>query len=491
MKKRGSITIIIIAVIIIAVVGAGVGIYYFTNGSCTAEAKVCPDGSTVGRNPLLGCEFDPCPDFKECSELEEAECELRDDCVSFESTLPCPDEPGIVCPTVMVFSHCADKNQSIIDLSDSVIDANNKFALDLYLKYKSKEGNLFFSPYSISSALAMTYEGAKGKTAEEMQAVLHLPESKEKIRSDFVEIYNELNKEDKSYKLTTANALWAQEDYPFEENYFNTVEEYYSGKVTNLNFKTDLENSRVTINNWVEDKTEDKIKDLIPKGILSDLTRLVLTNAIYFKANWSDQFDAEDTRDGKFTLIYGDKVDVKMMNKESNFNYGETNDLKILEMNYLGEDLSMLIILPNLNSPIVVEETLSKENIEKWKEDMKTEKVIVSLPKFKFETKYFMAKDLKEMGMPTAFTWPGANFTGMSSTGELVISEVIHQTFVEVAEYGTEAAAATAVVMEVGASPPVDQPEVFNADHPFIFIIQQKDTGNILFIGRVSDPTQE
>ena len=387
-------------------------------------------------------------------------------------------------------------NQQPVTLTNGVIEANNLFALDLYSKYHSKEGNMFFSPYSISSALAMTYEGAKGKTAEEMQAVLHLPNDKEKIRSDFVGINNELNKANKTYKLGVANALWAQKDYTFINAYLNIVDDYYGGKVTNLDFKTDTEKSRITINSWVEDKTNDKIKDLIPKGILKPDTRLVLTNAIYFKANWSSQFDGENTRDGQFKLISGTDTNVKMMHQTNYFNYGETSDLQILEMDYLGNDLSMLIILPKENNLNQVENIFNKEKLNEWKDDMQNKKVIVTLPKFKFETKYFMAKDLKEMGMPTAFKYPNADFTGISPptpespNGELYIGEVIHQTFIEVAEYGTEAAAATAVIMVSGSAAPTEEPKIFRADHPFIFIIQEKETGNILFLGRVVDPTQ-
>jgi len=376
------------------------------------------------------------------------------------------------------------------DNLQTMVKSNNAFGFDLYHKFKGERGNLFFSPYSISTALAMTYEGAKGQTAKEMQTVLHLPDDKQKIRSGFVNIYNELNKEGKSYKLTTANALWAQKDYPFINEYFKVVDEYYNGRVTNLDFKTDTENSRVTINNWIEDKTNDKIKDLIPVGMLSPMTRLVLTNAIYFRADWSDQFRAEDTRDGQFKLHSGQNVDVRMMHKTNHYNYGETNNLQILEMDYLGNDLSMLIILPKENNITQIENIFNKEKLDDWKNDMGKEKVRIALPKFKFKTKYFMTDTLKEMGMPTAFKWPGSDFTGMSPTNELYIDEVIHQTFVEVAEYGTEAAAATAVLMKAGAALQQEQPKIFNANHPFIFIIQQKDSGNILFMGRMSDPTK-
>ena len=387
-------------------------------------------------------------------------------------------------------------NQNSVVLTNGIVDANNQLAMDLYSKYKSKEENLFYSSYSISSALAMTYEGAKGKTAEEMQAVLHLPNDKEKIHSDFASIFTEINKADKSYQLTTANALWAQNDYPFREDYFKTVDDYYSGKVTNLDFKTDTENSRVTINNWVEDKTNDKIKDLIPKGILTSDTRLVLTNAIYFKANWSSQFNAENTADGQFKLGSGASTTAEMMYQINDFKYGETKDLQILEMDYLGNDLSMLIILPKENDLNSLENSISVSNLASWEKNMDTEEVRVTIPKFKFETKYFMAEDLKEMGMPTAFDGSLADFTGMwnrQRDENLYISQVIHQTFIEVAEAGTEAAAATAVIVgETSAGPgPVTKPKVFTANHPFIFIIQQKDTGNILFMGRVSNPTTQ
>lgn len=387
-------------------------------------------------------------------------------------------------------------NNLVIDLKPSVIEANNQLAMDIYKRYKSKEENLFYSSFSISSALAMTYEGAKGKTAEEMQAVLHLPSDKEKIHSNFVKIYNEINKPNKSYQLTTANALWAQRDYPFREDYFKTVDDYYNGKVTNLDFVRDTENSRVTINNWVENKTNDKIKDLIPKGILSPLTRLVLTNAIYFKANWSSQFIVDNTADGQFRLGSGTSNTVKMMYQTNDFNYGETKDLQILEMDYLGNDLSMLIILPKENNLSSLENSISVSNLANWKKDMNTEEVRVAVPKFKFETKYFMAKDLEEIGMPTAFNEDLADFTGMWNRQQdenLYISQVIHQTFIEVTEAGTEAAAATAVIMTESTSVGPGQtkePKIFTADHPFIFLIQEKDTGNILFMGRVSDPTK-
>ncbi len=388
-----------------------------------------------------------------------------------------------------------DNNLQVGEGAKDVVEANNLFSFDLYNKYKSKEGNIFFSPYSISSALAMTYEGARGKTAEEMQSLLHFPRL-DILRLDSAKIYSDLNKESKQYMLSTANALWAQKDYPFKQDYFQTVDTYYNGKVTNLDFKKDTENSRVTINNWVEDKTNDKIKDLIPKGILTPDTRLVLTNALYFKANWSRKFEADNTAEGRFKLDSGNDIYVMMMHQTDDFGYAETKNIQILEMDYIGKGLSMLIILPKENDLSSIEDSISGTQIANWKKTIKNEEVRVTVPKFKFETKYFMADDLKEMGMHLAFNPDLADFTGMwtrQNDENLYISEVIHQTFIEVGEAGTEAAAATAVIMaETTAIGPGEfkEPKVFNADHPFIFIIQQKDTGNILFMGRMSDPSK-
>ncbi len=400
---------------------------------------------------------------------------------------------------VMIASGCVDTEAPIVVDShatsedvNSVVNANNQFAFDLYSEFRSEEGNVFFSPYSISTALAMTYEGAKGETAKEMQTVLHIPEDSTIRMPAFARIYNEINKGDKKYKLSTANALWAQKDYGFLNEYTNNVEQYYGGKVTNLDFVGDTENSRQTINKWVEDQTNDKIKDLIPQGVLNALTRLVLTNAIYFKGTWAMQFDEKNTVDEEFTTSSGQTSKVPMMSltgDDAKFNYAETNEAQILEMSYDGDELSMLILLPKENNLGAFEEALNSEKISEFKSMFKEQRVDVYIPKFKFETKYFMVETLKNMGMPIAFTG-AADFSGMDGTKSLYIAEVIHQAFVEVNEEGTEAAAATAVLMERSSSFNKPKIPIFRADHPFIFIIQQKSTGNILFLGRVSDPSK-
>jgi len=366
-----------------------------------------------------------------------------------------------------------------------VVGANNQFALDLYLKFKDEEENIFFSPYSISTALAMTYEGARGKTAEEMRSVFYFPEDDDIRRYSFARIYNQINKKDKKYKLHTANALWTQIDYSFLDEYLDVVEKYYAGKATNLDFGNETEKSRETINGWVEERTKNKIKDLIPAGILNADTRLVLTNAIYFKGTWLLQFNKEYTRQEDFKVNPEKTVKVDMMNLiDEEFNYGETEELQVLEMLYDGEELSMLVILPKEDNLKSAEDLLSLKKLNELRNALTKQKVDVYIPKFKFETKYFMKETLMEMGMSSAFG--GADFSGMNGTKNLFIDNVIHQAFVEVNEEGTEAAAATALVMKEAISEKI----VFNADHPFIFMIQEREIGNILFMGRVFDPTQ-
>jgi serpin B len=380
----------------------------------------------------------------------------------------------------------ADDSGATVEGVNSVINANNQFALDLYLKLEDEEGNIFFSPYSIFVALAMTYEGARGKTAEEMQSVFHFPEDENIRRPSFAKIYNLVNKKNKKYELHTANALWAQKDYKFLDEYINAIKKYYVGEVTNVDFAKATENARLSINKWVEEQTNDKIKDLIPPGVLNALTRLVLTNAIYFKGLWVKQFDKKETREEDFRVSPEKTVKVPMMSIiGEEFNYYETEKLQIIELLYEGEDLSMLIIIPKENDLKSLEESLSLEKLSELRSNLSEQQVDVYIPKFKFETKYFMVKTLKEMGMPTAFSMD-ADFSGMDGTKDLFIANVIHQAFVDVNEEGTEAAAAAGVVMELKAV----MPTVFRADHPFIFMIQERETNNILFLGRVIDPTQ-
>jgi serpin B len=377
----------------------------------------------------------------------------------------------------------------------AVVNANNQFAIDLYQKYKDmpeyEENNIFFSPYSISTALAMTYEGAKGQTADEIREVFHFPEEDNIRRPAFAKIYNEINKEDKKYQLSTANALWAQKDYPFLDEYFSTTKKYYGSKIKNLDFVKETEKSRLTINKWVEEQTNDKIKELLPKDppVITPDTTLVLTNAIYFKGDWALKFDKNKTIEDDFKISPLKTVKAQMMSltgEKARFNYAETEQAQILELPYEGDQLSMLILLPKEDNLESLENSLNIDQLNVWRNRLRGTRIDIYLPKFKFETKYFMAKDLADMGMQDAFS-SSADFSGMTGKRDLFISEIIHQAFVEVNEEGTEAAAATAVVVLKSC---VIIPNIFKADHPFIFIIQQKDTGNILFLGRMMDPSK-
>jgi len=383
-----------------------------------------------------------------------------------------------------------DKGASI-EGSKVIVQANNEFAFDLYAQFSKEntDDNIFYSPYSIQVALTMTYEGAKGKTAEEMQSVLHVPEDANVRRPNFAYIYNAINEKDKKYNLSTANALWAQRDFRFLEEYTNNIEKYYGGKVTNCDFVGAPEKARETINTWVADHTNQKIKDLIPRGIIGDATRLVLTNAIYFKGTWVVQFDKNETREEDFRTSTGDIVKVPMMrlvDRDARFKYAETDEVQVLELPYEGDDLAMFMVLPKEHDLSDIEESIDPAALSAWQDMLREQKVDIYIPKFKFTTKYFMVKTLSAMGMPTPFS-SDADFSGMNGARNLFIQNVIHQAFVEVNEEGTEAAAATAVVMELTSVGP--KTPIFRADHPFIFIIQETETGNILFLGRVCDPS--
>jgi serpin B len=381
----------------------------------------------------------------------------------------------------------ADDTGSTQQGIQSVVEANNQFAFGFYSELnKGEKGNIFYSPYSISAALAMTYEGAKEQTANEMKEVFHFPET-DILRPNFAAIYNNINKKDKAYELRTGNALWAQKDYPFLDEYFSIVEKYYGGKVANLDFARETEKSRQTINRFIEEQTNDKIKDLIPRGSINKMTRLVLTNAIYFKGTWEWEFDRSNTRERDFKIAKDNVVKVPMMymkNDKARFNYADLEGLQILELPYKGEEISMLILLPKENLDDLGE--LTTEKLNEYKAQMNETKLdAIYLPKFEFATKYFIADTLSIMGMPTAFS-DKADFSAMTGKRDLFIDQVIHQAYVKVDEKGTEAAAATAVAMVTFAMPR----NVFRADHPFIFIIQERKTGNILFLGRVVDPRE-
>jgi len=376
-----------------------------------------------------------------------------------------------------------------IESLNSVINANNQFAFEMYSKLKKDNENLFFSPYSLSSALAMTYEGVKGKTAEEIQKVFHFPVDDNTRRSGYATIYNQINTTNSKYKFSIANALWIQNDYKILDEYINTIKNYYFGIATNLDFANKVEASRLTINKWVEDQTNNKIKNLFPAGTLDSTTRLVLTNAVYFKGSWVKPFKKDQTTDEDFSTFSG-SIKVPMMqmtDSEAKFNYVENDTLQALEMPYEGDKLSMVIILPKSKDLTSFEDGLSLKLITDLKNQMLNNRVDIFIPKFTFDTKYDMEETLGKMGMTNAFS-SSADFSGLDGTKNLYIQKVIHQAFVDVNEEGTEAAAATGVAIALTSFMPPEEIPVFRANHPFIFIIQDKTNSNILFIGKVVNP---
>jgi serpin B len=370
---------------------------------------------------------------------------------------------------------------------DSLSGAMNGFSFEMYneLGIDSDE-NVFFSPYSIFVALAMTYEGAQGDTAAQMKNVLGFEQNDEVSLCSFGRIYNLLNI-DSEYTLNTANALWTMKDYPFLEKYLNFIDNYYMGKATDVDFTNPSEAAEI-INNWIEENTGGKIEDMLSSSDISPNTVLILSNAIYFKGLWMTQFDIEDTADRDFEIKPTEIVQVPTMvltGSEESFNYSETDDLQILELPYKGDDVSMIIILPKENNISSVEQMLNNENLETWMDSMYPTDVDIYLPKFTYKTEYNLKEMLIAMGMDIAFS-PDADFSGMNGYGGLFIEKVLHKAFIEVNEKGTEAAAATTVHILESAAP--ELPKIFDANHPFIYLIQHKETETILFMGKVVDP---
>ncbi len=373
----------------------------------------------------------------------------------------------------------------------TLVKGNNQFAFDLYHKLSGKEGNLFLSPYSISTALAMTSAGARGKTAEEMTNVLHFP-AQEELHPTMAALIRTINVGGgkKGSELSTANALWGAPGYPFRPEFLNLARREYGAELRNLDFAGDPEGARRTINGWVERATKDKIKDLIARGVLDAGTRLVLTNAIYFKGTWERPFRKEGTRDEDFRAS-GGKVAARMMHQKAHSGYVETDELQALEMPYAGKDLALLVLLPKKDDLSGLEKTLNAEFVAHLVASLTQQDVLVSLPKFKTTAQFELADTLKSMGMPLAFSGQ-ADFSGLTLSQEpLMLSAVIHKAFVDVNEEGTEAAAATAVAVTVASAVVRPKPvPVFRADHPFVYLIRDRRNGSVLFVGRLEDPTK-
>jgi serpin B len=371
----------------------------------------------------------------------------------------------------------------------SIADSSNHFALDLYGRLREGPGNLFFSPASLSTALAMTSGGAAGRTQQEMAGVLRLRLQDERLHEAFGALGRMLDGSGKGYQLSMANRLWGQKTYPFHPEYLELTRERYGAPLSQLDFAK-AEQARQSINEWVSEQTKGRIEDLIPPGLLNEMTRLVLTNAIYFKGAWQDEFSKRATQDAAFHLTGDRQIMAPTMRQMDDFPYGEADDLQVLELPYEGRDLSMVILLPKeIDGLATLEESLRPENLKAWTGRLGRREVRVFLPKFKLTSQFNLAATLRGMGMTLAFT-PQADFSRMASIEDLMLSEVVHKAFVDVNEEGTEAAAATGVAVAAAAAPAGDpeEPIVFRADHPFVFLIRDNRSGAILFLGRVTDP---
>ncbi|MDY6834765.1 MAG: serpin family protein [Chloroflexota bacterium] len=377
---------------------------------------------------------------------------------------------------------------------DELVSGNTTFALDMYQQLSTEEGNLFFSPYSISIALAMTYAGARNETEIQMADTLSFTLPQEDLHPAFNQLdlllasrgQDSEGQDGEPFRLNIANAIWGQHGFEFQTPFLDTLKQHYGAGLRLLDFISAPDKSRITINDWVSDQTEEKIKDLLQEGTITSDTRLVLTNAIYFNAAWKSQFGEDLTKDAEFTLLDDSNVTIPMMIQTDHFKYFNGDGFEAVELPYDGNEISMLILLPDPGEFAELENSLDANKLVSTIDELQYTNISLNMPKFENECSFGLRDQLSAMGMPIAFS-TAADFSGMRTPSDLFISDVIHKAFISVDEAGTEAAAATAVVMELTAIP--EPPIEVSIDRPFIYMIQDNETGSILFLGRVLDPS--
>jgi serpin B len=412
---------------------------------------------------------------------------------------------GFVCVAILLWVIVVNRPETPIPFTaspetKSTVDGNTAFALDLYQKLKDRPGNLFFSPYSISASLAMTYAGARGQTENEMAKVLHFNLAQTNLPMAFGELVARMNRIQRWNRitLTTANSLWCQRDYQFTNTFLDLMHNYYQGDARQVDFRHSASAAANEINRWVEHQTKEKIKDAVEPSQFNALTRLVLCNAIYFKGNWQHQFKTGDTQLAPFHVTTNETVMVQTMSQKAHFKTARSDDntVELLELPYSGTDLSMIILLPEVeyHSPDVeqprlpdLEQKFTIENLQVWLaklDQANAEETWVALPRFTTTQGFDLMKELQSLGMTSAFG-ENADFSGMDGTTNLFVSDVIHKAFVEVNESGTEAVAVTLPMAQT-----MSMAKQFSVDHPFIFLIRENGSGSILFIGRIVDPTK-
>jgi serpin B len=371
------------------------------------------------------------------------------------------------------------------------VDSNTAFALNLYSQVALSRGNLFLSPYSISTCLAITYAGAGGDTARQMAQVLGFGADQALLSATFGELQRELEslQAEGAIELNIANALWTQAGYPFLPAFLETTRTQYQASINQADFATQAEAATAEINNWVAQETQNKIQNILSPGTLDSLTHIVLANAIYFKGLWTLPFAQTNTSTQPFHVSSTNQVNVSLMHQPVQLvNYLDAAQFQAVELPYGSNQVSMLILLPRAVDGLPeLEQQLSADFLSEVLSGMQKRSVEIFLPKFTLESSFNLNDALAEMGMPDAFQPGVADFSGMDGAKDLFITHVLHKAWGEVNEQGTEAAAAT--VVTIGATA-VLRPTVFRADHPFIFFIRDTQSGSLLFIGRLSEPSQ-
>jgi serpin B len=368
--------------------------------------------------------------------------------------------------------------------TSDIVKANNAFAFDLYKNLAKEPGNLVVSPFSIDTALAMTYAGARGNTARQMARVLHLPAGDTNIHVEFSALLKDLKDTNKlGCQLVTANALWAQQGYPVLKSFQKLLQTQYGTTLKQTDLNGHSAQARREINSWVASQTHDKIKGILQQELPDANTLLILANAIWFKGLWKTPFDKTQTKDLPFQLNSRESVSIPMMHLMHYFEYADTTTLQVLELPYVSNQLSMVILLPKRNDGLPeIEEPLIAAQIEQLHRTSHLTEISVWLPRFKAESGFSLTEPLKSLGMKDAFVSGVADLSGISTNKSLFIQDVLHKAFLDVDETGTEAAAATTVLGTQGIATP------FSANHPFLFLIRHNPTGAILFLGRVANP---
>ena len=408
-------------------------------------------------------------------------------------------------PSVVRVSRSSLERETAPDVSEgdleTLVEGNNTFAFDLYHSLVDAEGNLFFSPHSISAALAMAYAGARGDTERQMAETLQFNLAQDRLHAAFNALDLSLVSQDpagegEDFRLSVANSVWGQENYGFLQEFLDTLALNYGDEVRPVDFQSNAEGARAQINDWVSDATEERIMNLVPRDAIDQYTRMVLANAIYFKAAWQHTFDERATADLPFHLLDGSEREVAMMRQQENLRHAQGDGYQVVELPYGRGDVAMTILLPDSGRFREFEESLTGESVAWVLDGLNYTPVRLTMPKFEMESTLNLSDKLKAMGMPDAFDDQAANFSGMDgqicrSRGDicLLISDVLHKAFVSVDEAGTEAAAATAVIVGVTRGVVAEpEPVEMVVDRPFVFLIRDRTTGTLLFVGRMLEP---